>query len=174
MLWVCSSCLLSHCLCFQPFCLISSQPPQTPRAPSGLVRNRHKQHCSYVSLFLSHRDILHSTCMLLAVQCRRLCGEVHNTLDHGGHSVPNMTFALWPLNSHGFIVQFGKNPFVLLLLSTLRVTFVPLFLLCNVWVAGKRTIPLIFNYDVFPVVFNLLFGLSNGYLSSVAMVTAPQ
>lgn len=72
------------------------------------------------------------------------------------------------------IVQFGKNPYVLLLLSTLRVTFVPLFLLCNVWVAEERTIPLVFNCDVFPVVFNLLFGLSNGYLGSVAMVAAPQ
>ena len=72
------------------------------------------------------------------------------------------------------VVQVGKNPFVLLLLSTLRVSFVPLFLLCNVMVAGKRTIPLVFNCDVFPVVFNLLFALSNGYLSSVAMVAAPQ
>ena len=72
------------------------------------------------------------------------------------------------------VVQLGKNPFVLLLLSTLRVTFVPLFLLCNVMVAGNRTIPLVFNCDIFPVVFNLLFALSNGYLSSVAMVAAPQ
>ena len=72
------------------------------------------------------------------------------------------------------VVQVGKHPFVLLLLSTLRVSFVPLFLLCNVMVAGQRTIPLIFNCDIFPVVFNLLFALSNGYLSSVAMVAAPQ
>lgn len=72
------------------------------------------------------------------------------------------------------VVQVGKHPFVLLLLSTLRVSFVPLFLLCNVVVAGYRAIPLVFNCDIFPIVFNLLFGLSNGYLSSVAMVAAPQ
>jgi len=50
-----------------------------------------------------------------------------------------------------------------------------LILLCNAQgTRGKRGLPLVFNSDAFPIVFNLLFALSNGYLSSVAMITAPQ
>ena len=50
--------------------------------------------------------------------------------------------------------------------------------LCCAWqVKGDREIPTynhLPEYDIIPIFLVVLFGLSNGYLGSVAMVTAPQ
>lgn len=53
--------------------------------------------------------------------------------------------------------------------SILRFAFIPLFLLCNT--AGQHNA--IFNEDAYPIVFMVLFALSNGFLSSVLMMYGP-
>lgn len=48
---------------------------------------------------------------------------------------------------------------------------------CLLQVKGEREIPTYSHhpeYDIIPILLVTLFGLSNGYLGSVAMVTAPQ
>ena len=51
-----------------------------------------------------------------------------------------------------------------------RWIFFPLFMLCNV---DKTQLPIVFTSDAFPIIFMVIFALSNGYLSSVMMMTAP-
>lgn len=51
-----------------------------------------------------------------------------------------------------------------------RVVFLPLFLLCNV---DDSAFPIVFAADWWPMLFMLFFSLSNGYLSSLAMMRGP-
>ena len=71
--------------------------------------------------------------------------------------------------------QLGNHRYILLVCSFLRLVLIPLFLLCNVQVKGKpRAIPTVFNNDAYPVVFNTILGLTNGYFGSLAMIFGPQ
>ncbi|KAI0796511.1 nucleoside transporter-domain-containing protein [Abortiporus biennis] len=61
-------------------------------------------------------------------------------------------------------------------LSLARTLFIPLFLMCNIQrsspsILGPRT-PII-NSDIFYMFILLLFGVSNGYISSLCMMAAP-
>ena len=56
------------------------------------------------------------------------------------------------------------------LYAAARVMFFPLFLLCNV---DGSEFPLVFAADWWPTLFMIAFSLSNGYLSSLAMMTGP-
>jgi len=67
--------------------------------------------------------------------------------------------------------RFGM--FLVLALSLLRLAFIPLFLFCNVVVERKFTF-LVFENEAFYIVFMALFALSNGYLSCICMMSAPQ
>ena len=71
-----------------------------------------------------------------------------------------------------FVSQIGSHRYVLLLCSVLRTLFIPLFLLCNY--DKDNAIPVVFNNDAYPVIFVSLFGLSNGYISTMAMMSAPR
>ncbi|WAR18509.1 S29A3-like protein, partial [Mya arenaria] len=63
----------------------------------------------------------------------------------------------------------GKSN-LLLVLSVMRVVFIPLIMFCN---AQPRHDPVIFNSDAFPVIFIMLLGLTNGYLGTLAMMYGP-
>lgn len=72
-------------------------------------------------------------------------------------------------------MQVGNHRYVLLTASFLRLILIPLFLFCNVQPIGKqRAIHVVFNNDAYPVVFNTILGLSNGYIGSLAMIFGPQ
>lgn len=60
---------------------------------------------------------------------------------------------------------------MLLVASLVRISFIPLILLCNFGTDSRDFV--IFKNDAFPVVFVLLLGLTNGYLGTVAMIGAP-
>ncbi|XP_018595060.1 equilibrative nucleoside transporter 4 isoform X2 [Scleropages formosus] len=55
----------------------------------------------------------------------------------------------------------------LLLLSCIRIIFIPLFIMC-VYPVGAPT----FSHPAWPCVFSLLMGISNGYFGSVPMIQA--
>ncbi|OCH95953.1 hypothetical protein OBBRIDRAFT_787800 [Obba rivulosa] len=62
----------------------------------------------------------------------------------------------------------------LLTLSFARTLFIPLFLMCNIqWGASSVTSNPILNSDVLFMTILLAFGLSNGYVSSMCMMSAP-
>jgi hypothetical protein len=75
------------------------------------------------------------------------------------------------------IYPFSYTPLISVLISSFtghrwlwlpsfgRAVFFPLFLLC--------AHPMVFKHDAFPFVFNALFALSNGYLTTLGMMFAP-
>jgi len=71
-----------------------------------------------------------------------------------------------------FVLTFpGPNrPKTMLFLCILRIGFVPLLMLCN---AQPRSLPVVFDSDVYPIVFISLMGLSNGYLGTLCMSFGP-
>ena len=54
--------------------------------------------------------------------------------------------------------------------ALLRVVFVPLMCLCRV---KDSSLPVVFGSVAFPLVFMVLFALSNGYVSTLAMMDGP-
>lgn len=63
----------------------------------------------------------------------------------------------------------------LLILSLLRTFFIPLFLACNInGAASSPSAPApLLNSDIIFMLLLLLFGMSNGYISSMCMMAAP-
>lgn len=59
----------------------------------------------------------------------------------------------------------------LLVLTVFRVVFIPLLMYCNV---QPRHLPVYFHSDIYPIIFILLLGLTNGYLSTLAMMYGPK
>ncbi|CAO0796376.1 unnamed protein product [Mucor circinelloides] len=62
----------------------------------------------------------------------------------------------------------------LVLLSTLRSVFIPLFLVCNVIVSEQRRLPVLINSDFVYFILIWIFAVSNGWICSLAMMAAPQ
>lgn len=69
-----------------------------------------------------------------------------------------------------FQPSFGQSN-LLLGFTILRVVFIPLLMFCN---AQPRHNPVMFNSDIYPVVFILLLGLTNGYLGTLSMMFGPK
>jgi equilibrative nucleoside transporter 1/2/3 len=59
---------------------------------------------------------------------------------------------------------------ILFTASVCRFVFFPLFLLCNV---AKTKLEVVFDSDVYPIVFMLFFAVSNGLTSTVCMMVGP-
>lgn len=62
----------------------------------------------------------------------------------------------------------------LVLLSASRTIFIPLFLLCNVIVSDVRKLPVWITSDFVYFLLIWLFAVSNGWICSLAMMSAPQ
>lgn len=61
---------------------------------------------------------------------------------------------------------------LMLVLSFLRIVFIPLIMFCNV--KPRYNTELIFDNDLYPLVFILLLGSSNGYLSTLCVMYGPK
>ena len=66
----------------------------------------------------------------------------------------------------------------LVVASALRLVFLPLFLFCNVQINASgpptvRHLPYLFQHDAFPLIFMLLFAISNGYIGTICMMHGP-
>ncbi|XP_022785347.1 equilibrative nucleoside transporter 1-like isoform X2 [Stylophora pistillata] len=72
------------------------------------------------------------------------------------------SFTQWP----------GKDGYLLPVLCFLRVVFLPLFAFCNA-LPRKNPNLLFFNEDYYPIIFMVLFAISNGYLGSLCMMYGP-
>jgi len=62
---------------------------------------------------------------------------------------------------------------LLVALSLLRLVFVPVFLLSNI-VVPNRQLPSLIQSDAVTVVAQALFGFTNGYLGTLAMMYGPR
>jgi len=65
------------------------------------------------------------------------------------------------------------NPKYLWVFVTLRLVFIPLFLLCNKSSSGGVVDFAVFGNDAWPVIFMAIFSISNGYLGSQTMMYGP-
>lgn len=70
-------------------------------------------------------------------------------------------------------MQPGYWQYLLLVLTIVRIAFVPFFLFCNVQPRATH-LPVFFVSDIWPIAGTLALGLTNGFLASMAMVSAPQ
>jgi len=68
--------------------------------------------------------------------------------------------------------KFGA--FLCLSFSIARFGFLLLFLLCNVRPAERYLTSVVFNSDAAYIIVMLLFSITNGYLGSICMISAPQ
>lgn len=66
------------------------------------------------------------------------------------------------------------NPRLLSLYSVARTAFIPLFLVCNVVVSTERHLPVLIPSDLVYFVLVLVFSVTNGWISCLAMMAAPQ
>ncbi|XP_065911440.1 equilibrative nucleoside transporter 1-like [Dysidea avara] len=87
------------------------------------------------------------------------CFLVFNTGDLVGRIIPQ--WIIWP-----------RNKYAILVLALCRSAFIPLFLMCYHKDANKDDV--IFRSDIFPVAFNAVLSVSNGYLATLCMVLAPR
>lgn len=67
----------------------------------------------------------------------------------------------------------GPTSKVLPVLVLCRSVMVPLLMLCN-YQPRDHLLTVVFNHDPYPVLFNCLLGLSNGYLGTLPMIYGPK
>lgn len=67
----------------------------------------------------------------------------------------------------------GPTSRVLPVLVLCRSVMVPLFVFCN-YQPREHVLTVLFNNDSYPVIFNCLLGLSNGYLGTLPMIYGPK
>lgn len=85
---------------------------------------------------------------------------------HSGLSVTDCT-----VEAFGCLAQISSR--FLWIPILLRLAFLPLFARCNVQPRSVDS-TVVFNSDVYPIVFMVLMALSNGYLSTLAMMAGPR
>eukprot|EP00795_Rhopilema_esculentum_P011198 gene11198-21339_t len=73
----------------------------------------------------------------------------------------------------GIVPCFSEKSILLRILCISRVVFIPLFALCN-YSPDHRRFPVYLKHDVYPVIINVFFSISNGYLSSLCMMYGPK
>ncbi|XP_028393434.1 equilibrative nucleoside transporter 1-like isoform X2 [Dendronephthya gigantea] len=73
----------------------------------------------------------------------------------------------------GFIQKPGKDGYWLLGCCVSRFVFLPLFAFCN-FKPRRTTHTLFFTEDYWPIIFNAVFAVSNGYLGSLCMMYGPK
>ena len=59
-------------------------------------------------------------------------------------------------------------------LSVARIVFVPLFLFCNALPGNRDNSSVHFESDTAYIIIMVLFSVSNGYLASICMMSAPK
>ncbi|KAI5611549.1 equilibrative nucleoside transporter 1 [Silurus asotus] len=88
------------------------------------------------------------------------CFLMFNLMDWAGRSLTAK--CTWP----------GKDSIILPCLVLVRVIFIPLFMLCNVF--PRQKLPVVFAHDAWYIVFMIVFSFSNGYLASLCMCFGPK
>ncbi|CAN2391760.1 Nucleoside transporter [Pristimantis euphronides] len=85
-----------------------------------------------------------------------------------GEWLPILIMAIFNLSDFvGKILAAEWRGINLLICSSMRVVFIPLFIMC-VYPSGKPT----FSHPAWPCIFSLLMGITNGYFGSVPMILA--
>jgi len=104
-------------------------------------------------------------------------------LNNGNYFIPVCCFVFFNLGDYigRFVAEYIQWPkpgkvgmIIVFVLSIVRVAFIPLFLNCNIAREPESDPTGTFNSDWFYIIFVILFSLTNGYLSNICMMSAPQ
>ncbi|XP_037078088.1 equilibrative nucleoside transporter 1-like [Pollicipes pollicipes] len=87
------------------------------------------------------------------------CFLLYNGCDYLGRIAGG--FTVWPRKHQWYLV---------LAMAVVRLAFFPLLMYCNV---DHKHLDTVFNSDIYYIAFMTLFGLSNGYLSTLCMIYGP-
>ncbi|XP_068209553.1 equilibrative nucleoside transporter 1-like [Palaemon carinicauda] len=127
---------------------------------------------------LSVTGVFFVTLAAFPVLCVKVMSTSSNDTWRNIYFQPVATFLLFNVGDYvgrlsaGFILWPRKGSWILYLFVLLRLVFIPLFLLCNH--DPKSNIPSVFTHDAWYIIIMLLFSLSNGYCSSLAMTYGPK
>ncbi|XP_064093160.1 equilibrative nucleoside transporter 1-like [Macrobrachium nipponense] len=127
---------------------------------------------------LSVTGVFFVTLAAFPVLCVKIISTSSNENWRNVYFQPVSTFLLFNVGDYvgrlsaGLILWPRKGSWILYLMVLGRLVFIPLFLLCNH--DPKSNIPSVFTHDAWYIVIMLLFSLSNGYCSSLAMTYGPK
>ncbi|XP_044001864.1 equilibrative nucleoside transporter 3-like [Aphidius gifuensis] len=91
--------------------------------------------------------------------------------------VPVVTFLVFSCGDYagrllsGFFLWPKRKPWLVVLLSILRILFIPAFLFCNV--QPRKNLPVYITSDIYYIILTVLFAIGNGYLCNISFVLAP-
>ncbi|XP_001602781.1 equilibrative nucleoside transporter 1 [Nasonia vitripennis] len=71
----------------------------------------------------------------------------------------------------GYLMWPSKKPWLVMLLSFLRVLFIPAFMFCNA--QPRHHLPVYIHDDIYYIILTVLFAFSNGYLCNIVFMLAP-
>lgn len=100
------------------------------------------------------------------------CGNLHQFSIYFSHSVNTAEVKPWPLCFYWLFLQSSTNANWLLMMAVGRVVFVPLLIVCNVAPTSRVLTNVIFQHDWQYIIIMVLFGLSNGYITTLALTYA--
>ncbi|KAL8586292.1 hypothetical protein ACOMHN_058672 [Nucella lapillus] len=88
-----------------------------------------------------------------------------------------LLFNAWDLigRTATHVIQIPRNgqTCLIVFLATLRLGFIPLFMMCNIRPDHRKYFPVLLENDAWPIVLNILLGLSNGYIGTLSMMHGP-
>ncbi|KZC09006.1 PREDICTED: equilibrative nucleoside transporter 3 [Dufourea novaeangliae] len=91
--------------------------------------------------------------------------------------VPTVTYLIFSMGDYvgrifSGIFQWPKNkPWQVMLLSSLRVIFIPALMFCNA--QPRHHLPVYIHNDLYYILLTILFAISNGYLCNLTFILAP-
>jgi len=93
------------------------------------------------------------------------CFLVFNIGDYVGRMLASIV--KWPQATHG-------GSLIILIVSVVRIAFIPLFLLCNAAPHSRSVTDVYIPSDTAYLIFMVIFSISNGYIGSIAMMYGPK
>lgn len=93
------------------------------------------------------------------------CFLLFNVGDYGGRILAG-------LNKFNWATRFGS--LCLLVLSLMKLAFIPLFLYCNAAPFNRHRTHVAIHSDTAYLIFMVFFSVSNGYIGSIAMMYGPK
>jgi len=158
-------------------------------APAGCPAVPVKVQPVSVLLAISPYAVAVLLCFLVTLGCfPAITAQVVSTQEKGTvwrdtFMVPVACFLLFNIGDYvgrflAGLIQWPKpskaGSFIVLGFSIARFVFLPLFLFCNIRPGDDNVTPVLLESDAAYLVVMILFSVSNGYLGSICMMSAPQ
>ncbi|GFO35226.1 equilibrative nucleoside transporter [Plakobranchus ocellatus] len=180
--------MLLHFIDFSKFFMTLNEQPLTKvnDDDDDVLLRRESRLGFYCSIFREIWKYCFSICLVFWVTLSvfpTVCALIQSTSNEtsvwtGTYFTPVVCFLLFNVGDFvgrlaTFVLKFpGPNrPGLLLFLSILRIAFIPLLMLCNA--QPRSHLDVILGDDAYPIILISAMGLTNGYISTLAMSFGP-